>query len=143
MTCLDVYATLRIFSSSMHPDEISRMIGITATQSRAIDPTSKYRPRREYNYWAWESRYEIHSLNGLEHVRRVIELLRGKEDRLKYLREAGCDIDVCCYWVSSGQGGPSLDVETLGDLASLGLEIWWDIYFGKGEEYVERIAGDA
>ena len=59
----------------------------------------------------------------------------GKEIALRHLRERGCDIDICCYWVSSGQGGPSLDVQTLERLARLGLPIWWDVYFGDVEDY--------
>jgi len=142
MTCLEVFATLRIFSSSLHPDEISHIIGVNATQSRPIEPNSKYRPRREHHYWGWESRSEIQTRDGLDHVRAVIGLLQGREHLLKELREGGCDIDVCCYWVSSGQGGPLLDVPTLGALARLGLEIWWDVYFGEEEEYVEATAGN-
>jgi hypothetical protein len=107
-----------------------------------MEPNSKYRPRREYHYWAWSSDRQVQSLDGLEHVRAVLELLQGKEQLLGQLRAEGCEIDVCCYWVSSGQGGPFLDVSALGALAHFGLEIWWDVYFGEEEDYREEVVGD-
>ena len=141
MSCLETYATLRIFSQVTHPDEIGRILAIEATRSRPIAPDSRYRHERENHYWGWSSDSHVQSLDGIEHVRAVISLLQGKEQQLALLREAGCDIDVCCYWVSSGQGGPFLDNLALTDLSRLGLEIWWDVYFGKEDEYAEGAAG--
>jgi hypothetical protein len=62
-------------------------------------------------------------------------MLRGREDALLGLQRAGCQTDIFCYWVSSGQGGPSLDVPTLSALSGLGLEIWWDVSFGEPKDY--------
>ena len=135
MTCLETYATLRVFSQATRPVEIGRILGVEATRISPIDSESKYRNRRENHFWAWSSDSIVQSLDSLEHVRAVISLLQDKETELAQLREAGCDIDVCCYWVSSGQGGPFLDNHALTGLARLGLEIWWDVYFGKEEDY--------
>ena len=143
MSCLETFASLRIFSQSLHPDEIGRALGIQATDPRPMEPDSKYRPRREYHYWDWCSKSSVESTDGIEHVRAVLQILQGKEQQLSQLREAGCAIDVCCYWVSSGQGGPFLDVPALTTLAHLGLEIWWDVYFGKDEDYAEGAIGES
>ena len=140
MSCLETYATLRIFSQTLDPSEISRILDLVATRSKPLDPASKYGPRRENHLWAWSTRTSVDSKDGLEHVRTVIRALAGKEQRLDELRKAGCDIDVCCYWVSSGQGGPLLDVEALTGLARLGLEIWWDVYFSASDDH-QDIAG--
>jgi len=67
----------------------------------------------------------------------IIEVLRGKEVQLGRLRQLGCDIDIC-YWVSSGQRGPRLDIATLRALARLELAIWWDVYFADAAEYVDN-----
>ncbi len=135
-TCLETYATLRIFSKSLHPDEISSILGVQATAPCPKQPDSKYRTRREYHYWCWSSSTTLESLNGLEHVRAITSVLEGKEQQLQRLREAGCEIDICCFRVSTGQGGPFLDVPALAALAHLGLEIWWDVYFGDDpDEY--------
>jgi hypothetical protein len=123
------------------PDEVSGVLGISATRSRPINPDSKYRHEREGHYWGWSSNSHVQSVDGIDHVRSVVSLLQGKEKQLEQLRQSGCTTDVCCYWFSSGQGGPFLDSAALADLARLGLEIWWDVYFGKEEEYVEGAAG--
>ena len=129
MSCRETYATLRIFSKTIDPGEIRRVLDLDAIRSKPLVPESKYRPRRENHFWAWSTRTKVDSKDGLEHVRAVICALAGKEQKLGELRNAGCDIDVCCYWASSGQGGPLLDVAALTELARLGLEIWWDVYF--------------
>ena len=134
MSCLETYATLRIFSQTLDPSEISRILDLDATRSKPLDPASKYRPRRENHFWAWCTRTIVDSKDGLEHVRTVILTLAGKEQELGELRKAGCDIDVCCYWSSSGQGGPFLDVAALTGLARLGLEICWDVYFSASDD---------
>jgi len=135
MTCLETYASLRVFSTSVRPDQITEMLGVEPTLGRPLDPDSKYRHRREHHYWNWESRATEQSTDGLAHINAIIGVLSGKEAALEQLRSSGCDIDVCCYWVSSGQGGPSLQLQTMTELVRLGLPIWWDVYFGNTEEY--------
>jgi hypothetical protein len=142
MSCLETYASLRIFSKSMHPDRVSHILGIQASDPVPMQPGSKYRTRREYHYWDWSSSETVKSTDGLEHVRAIVALLKGKEAQLQQLRDAGCDIDVCCYWLSSGQGGPFLDVPTLAALAHYGLEIWWDVMFMDGEEYTSDVSAN-
>ncbi|WP_078059776.1 DUF4279 domain-containing protein [Xanthomonas massiliensis] len=140
MSCLETNATLRVFSESLHPEEVSSIWGLSATRPRPKEPDSKYRPRRECHYWSWSSDSQVHSQDGLEHIRAITAILRDKGGQLEQLREAGCDIDVCCYWVSSGKWGPSLEVSDLNSLSALGLAIWWDVYFGDPEEYKEGAA---
>ena len=141
MSCLETYATLRIFSETLHADEVTRRLGVQPTKRRPINPESKYRHERESHYWGWSSDRQLTSTEGLDHIRAVIELLRGKEEALKSLQRAGCQTDLCCYWVSSGQGGPFLDVEALSALSSLGLEIWWDVYFCDPQDYENGAQG--
>jgi hypothetical protein len=135
MTCLETFATLRIFSQSMDPETISSVLGIDATDSAAIDPKARARNRREWHRWEWCSRDSVQGVDNLLHIRAVTRLLQGKKEKLDELRSSACGIDICCYFVSSGQGGPELDVPTLRELTELELEIWWDVYFGKEEEY--------
>ncbi len=138
MSCLETYATLRVFSHEIAPEEIGRLLAIDGSKLRPINPGSRYRHEREHHYWAWSTQSRVLALDGLQHVGAIIEVLRGKEVQLDRLRQLGCDIDICCYWVSSGQGGPRLDIATLRALARLELEIWWDVYFADAAEYVEK-----
>ncbi len=49
----------------------------------------------------------------------------------------GCQTDISNYWVSNGQGGPSLVVDMMGELHERGLPIWWDMYFERADEREE------
>ena len=135
MTCLETYANLRIFSDALHPSEISEILGLEATDTIPLNAESKYRVRRETNYWSWNSNTVISSTDNLEHVAAITQRLSGKRAQLDQLRTRGCEIDICCYWVSSGQGGPFVDRSMLTSLSELDLEIWWDVYFGEESEY--------
>jgi hypothetical protein len=68
------------------------------------------------------------------HIHSITTVLEGKSRYLAALREKGCNTDIFCFWESSGQGGPSLDLETMKSLVELGLEIAWDIYFLESSE---------
>src|SRR5262245_26511533 len=114
MTCIETYATLRIFSRTVGPAAIGASLGIEATELVPLDPASKYRPRRETNYWAWCTRQHVVSkTDNALHIAAILERVRGKESQLRQLRSVGCETDICCYWVSDGQGGPSLDVQVM------------------------------
>jgi hypothetical protein len=130
MTCIETYATLRIFSRTLEPAAIGASLGIDATDPVPLDPSSKYRPRREVNYWGWCTRQHVASkTDNALHIAAILERVRGKELQLQHLRSVGCETDICCFWVSTGQGGPSLGVEVMRELSELGLSIWWDVYF--------------
>lgn len=134
MSCIETYATLRIFSADHHPDEIGEVLGIEATDKRPRDPNSKYRHRRESHYWSLKTREHIESTDNVKHLAAIIEQLDGRSVALKTLRDMGCQTDIFCYWVSNGQGGPSLEVDMMGDLHELGLPITWDMYFRREDE---------
>lgn len=132
MACLETHASLRVFSQTIHPDEISRVLGFSASKAIPLNPDSRYRARREYHFWKWSSDTELQSgIDNIEHIRTVVRRLAGKERQLDQLRDMGCEVDIGCYWVSDGQGGPYLDTATLTELARLKLEIWWDVYFSE------------
>jgi hypothetical protein len=142
MSCLETYATLRVFSATLAPESIGAALGIAATQAIPADPDSRYRNRREWNLWKWSTQGVMHSRDNLEHLQAVVSLLEGKADQLASLRALGCQTDIFCYWVSSGQGGPYLDSATMLSLTSLGLGVAWDVYFGEESDYLEEGAGE-
>ncbi len=132
MTCIETYATLRIFSATMHPKVIGETLVLDATDTIPIDPSSKYRVRRETNYWCWSTQHRVASTDNAEHLAAILEAFGDKQGQLQALRDSGCETDISCFWVSTGQGGPSIEVATMGELAQLGLPISWDIYFERG-----------
>ena len=133
MTCiLETYATLRIFSDTMHPDAIGEKLEIEATGGYERNPEARARSKRETNYWCWTTDRHVDPLNNLKHIKRIIKKFNDKTTELEDLRDSGCKTDICNYLVTTGQGGPELDIETMQSLCRLGLTIWWDVY--KGEE---------
>jgi hypothetical protein len=44
-------------------------------------------------------------------------------------------MDISCYWLSfSGHGGTSVRPAQMSELARLGLEQWFDVYFGSNQD---------
>ena len=138
MSCLETYATLRIFSDDVHPERITELLGISPTETIPRDPSGKYRVRREKHLWRLQSRGAVASRDNLEHIGWILGRIAGKRAALDELRSIGCEIDVVNYFVSSGQGGPELDTPTIDALSQLGLSIWWDVYFGEESEYSDE-----
>ncbi|MDN3637697.1 DUF4279 domain-containing protein [Simiduia curdlanivorans] len=133
MACTETYATLRIFSDEMHPDEIEKYIGIQSTDSVPRDPNSKYKPRRELNFWSRTTEVDLNSTDNVKHLELLLSLLNGKEGELSSLRDSGCSTDIFCRWDSTGQGGPRLSVAMMKELVKYGLGISWDMYFDEEE----------
>ncbi len=141
MNCLETFATLRVFTESLDSEAVEKILGIAATRTRARDERSAMHGQRESHFWSWSTEGLVESLDGLDHIQAITTTFANKRAQLDDLRARGCEIDICCYWVSSGQGGPNLDAAALEALNRLGLEIWWDVYFGKKSEYAVGSAG--
>jgi hypothetical protein len=57
--------------------------------------------------------------------------LNSKKDGIEFLRNSGAELDIFCYYVSTGQGGPTMSAEQMSNLGRLGLDVVWDIYFAS------------
>ena len=131
-TCIDTYSTLRIFSDESGPEEITNTLGVEPTSTfKEGDVHGLGRLRRKTNGWFYSTKSITESKVDQHHLDLVLDVLDGKTDAVDALRERGCKIDIVTYWVSSGQGGPSLLPEQMLKLGALGISIWWDIYFSE------------
>jgi hypothetical protein len=134
-TCLRTYSTLRIFSDQLEPEEITRTIGIEATESfQKGDVHGQGKLRRKANGWFYSTKKECSSRDGRRHIDLLLDLLEGKDGAVVDLRSKGCALDITSFWDSTGQGGPWLMPDQMLKLGSLGLEVWWDIYFSDEKE---------
>jgi hypothetical protein len=69
------------------------------------------------------------------HLDWLLSRIEPRADAIHALRSDGCCMDVSCFWVSaSGHGGPSVLPAQMGPLARLGLELWFDVYLGDGQD---------
>ncbi|MEE9491962.1 MAG: DUF4279 domain-containing protein [Gammaproteobacteria bacterium] len=131
---LETFATLRIFSASICPEVITDRLGLESNTGYIRDPDARRRSKRETNYWGWCTKDELESTDNLVHIKAIIKRFKQKAVLLKELRSEECQMDICCYFVTSGQGGPYMDLSAMNALYKLGLEIWWDVYFGSEDE---------
>jgi len=133
-TCVKTYSTLCIFSDAVDPAEISATLGVMATSSfKKGEPYSKGRLQRKANGWFYSTKGSVRSKDTRRHIDFILKALDSKETAIGTLRQKGCKMDISSYWVSIGQGGPTLRPHQMTKLGNLGIEIWWDIYFDEEE----------
>lgn len=133
MACTKTYATLRIRSAAVQPEEISEILGLAATHERVRNPSSKYNHERKFHFWMFTTELESDSTDSEDHILIIVDLLLERKAAVEKLRCMSCELYITNMWTGNGQGGPSLDVPLLGKLYELRLPIWWDNYFDEGE----------
>lgn len=132
-TCDSTYATLRVYPGAISPEEVTERLGIEAT-----DTMTETRTGEPLNGWFLSSKTNVASRD----VRRHIDWLLDKIDPaalalVSLPASEGVDADVACFWDSAqGHGGPILSPVQMKRLASLDLDIWFDVYLsGDWEEH--------
>jgi hypothetical protein len=133
-TCVETYATLRIFSPSISPADVDATLGLKATKSFAKEEAMKSGAHRKFNGWFLTTKGVVMSRDTRRHIDSLLHQLRNSAAGLASLKAAGADIDISCFWASIGQGGPSLHPAQMRELARLDLPIWWDVYFSRPDD---------
>ena len=136
-TCARTYATLCIYREDLDPMAVSQELGIqpTRTQRRGERSRSGRRPPTKIGGWFLTTKDVIESRDVRRHIDWLLDQFEIRVDAVKRLRTAGCRMVVNCYWQSaSGHGGPMLCPATMGRLANLGFELWFDVYFFQSED---------
>jgi hypothetical protein len=131
-TCVETYSTLRVFSDDLAPAEITGLLHIKPTETfRKGDFYSREKLQRKTNGWFYSTKKRCSSKDTRRHVDLILVKLDGKLDAVKSLRLKGSSIDITSYWLSIGQGGPSLMPGQMLKLGAFGIDVWWDVYFEK------------
>jgi Domain of unknown function (DUF4279) len=129
-TCKKTYTTLRIFSESISPQKITTLFGIDPTDSFVKDDAiGKCSAKQKQNGWFLSTETKVLSKDFRRHLDWIISVIIDYDDAVKNLHLNGAEIDISCYWVSMGQGGPAMSCQQMKQLGHLGIDIWWDIYF--------------
>ncbi|MBZ4187137.1 DUF4279 domain-containing protein [Thermomonas sp. RSS23] len=116
----------------LDPVEISAVLGVepTATQRAGDLASAATGRRRKYSGWFLESSDHVDSRDSRDHFAWLLNRISDKGDQLRALASRGYTVDICCRWDSaSGHGGPSMDPLQMIQLGSLGIEVWFDVYF--------------
>ena len=133
-TCTETFSTLRIFSTRLDPTQLTAELGVTPTRSFRMGESHAKGLVRKAHGWLYSTQSLVDSRDSGRHIDMLLRLLEGKNSNLKSLRQNGCDIDIVTFWGSIGQGGPALHPEQMLKLGSLGLFMWWEVYFEGPDE---------
>lgn len=133
MACKKAYCGLCILSTSLDPADVSAKLDLQPTRSLGKDPSSRYRSRREHGSWVRSTEDDLDSTDYREHLQSLFDDLQGKEQALQELRDKGCEMRISCFMSATNNLEIWLDQQAMRTLASLGLEIWWDVYNADDE----------
>src|SRR5688500_8918020 len=110
-TCVATSAWLRVMSESLLPTAVTACLGVqpsrTQVRGELPQPTSKH--PFKYGGWFLESKGHVQSRDARRHIDWLLLQLQGKAAAIAQLKAQGHLVDVCVYWESVGQGGPTLD----------------------------------
>ena len=131
-TCLETWATIRIFSDELTPSEISSALGVEANQSFLEGELRSKRasPKKRYfetNGWFFCTETLSKSRDCRRHLDIVIERVLRNSSAVATLQERGCQMDITIFY-SYTQGGPTLSPKQMSALANANLDLWWDLY---------------
>ncbi|MBB6002641.1 DUF4279 domain-containing protein [Arcicella rosea] len=130
-TCNTTYTTLRIYSESLSPQDITKYLEIEPSEiiDKSIEKDILMGENITFNAWFLTSKNIISSKDSRRHIDYIADKLLPIKEKIKNLTRQDVEIDISCVWMSeSGQGGPTLSPQQLSKLAELELEIWFDIY---------------
>ena len=121
---------LRIQSPGLVPSQITKEVGITPTQTRAVGEHRASRKVWDKALWELEAFPQNGShWDSLETG--IASLLKIVAHRNKELQEYGRKHEVfiwCGHFSSSFDGGPCLSAEILKALGDFGFPLWLDTY---------------
>lgn len=130
-SCHETFVTLRIYSDTLSPEEISTVLQLQPSDSTTkgeVVGINKKRTRK-HNGWFLTSDGFVASKDCRRHIDYLVDKISPFKGELKELENKGCSIDISCFWSSeNGQGGPTLSPKQLKRLAELEIDLWFDIY---------------
>jgi len=121
-------AGLRIFSKTIHPSEVGKLLGLEATKTHIKGTLRSHRLDVIWptSMWLLNSPLSDH-IEMADHLRYLLDLLDPRMHTLEQLSRE-CDIDLFCGFSSgNGQGGFTLDPVTLSRLAALRMPLILDL----------------
>jgi hypothetical protein len=137
-TCVETYATLRIFSDDLSPSEITKIIGLEPTTSfqkgeiRTTSPKAK-NPFFRTNGWLFCTRSACVSRDSRRHLNYLLDYPLRDRQVTSVLQERRCWFDISVFYAYIG-GGPTISPDQMRGLAEAGIDVWWDLYRADNEK---------
>jgi hypothetical protein len=138
-SCEKTYATLRLYPGDTDPSSVTERLGIEPTEwqsrNQPLQRAGRSLKTPEINGWFLSSRGHVESGDSRRHIDWLLDRMAPKVEAILGLQEAGCRMNISCYWLSrSGNGGPTVSPPQMKRLAELGIELWFDFYSPYCEE---------
>src|SRR3990172_13078367 len=126
-TCLETYATLRIYHEHLDPDSLSRRLGLAPTESQVrgqlLNPGGRVPLIAPLGGWFLSTKSALESRDSQLHISWLLDRLGGQDEVLGQLRKEGYRMDISVSWLSAhGHGGPTLSPLLMSRMAAAGLE---------------------
>ena len=127
------YAYFRVAAENLPLAEITKALGVNPTESWSKGDSGLYNPYRPDSGWCLHSPLPQTNTNLREHIEALIPLLEQKASAVRALSEKYKTFLVCVgYYDETASPGLSLSRAVIVSMASLGLELDADLYFGHG-----------
>ncbi|MGY8818966.1 MAG: DUF4279 domain-containing protein [Pseudomonadales bacterium] len=131
-TCTSTYATLRVTSDTLSPEEISGILKQNPTRTIQNGELRSERASLKnryftYNGWFYCTKELSTSRDCRRHLDIIINnILQDSSATLK-LQEQSCNVDIVIFY-SYSQGGPTISPSQMLPLANANIDVWWDLY---------------
>lgn len=131
-TCVETYATLRIYSNDFDPEAITLVMGVEPTKSfrkgevRTTHPAAKH-PNYQMHGWFYSTEGLIDSRDCRRHLDMLLAGPLKNASVTDTLRQKGCWMDIRVFYVYTG-GGPTISPHQMSKLAEANIDVWWDLY---------------
>ncbi|NQY42023.1 MAG: DUF4279 domain-containing protein [Legionellales bacterium] len=121
-------ATIRIYSSSKTANDISTLLSIVPSEYTNKGDLRQGRFKSEKTIFLYDSSLSKES-NLENHINHLLNILEEKKNKLLEMSSDGDEIDIFCFFsTENGQGGFCLNTKMLQRLATLPVDISFDLY---------------
>jgi hypothetical protein len=128
-SCERTYATLCIYSDSLHAAQISKVMDQQPDDFLVKGEQRRPGKTNKSHLWQITTQGDCESKDMRAHVFFLLSNIPDGAVKLKALIELGCEIRLWSFWESaSGNGGPTLDHEFVKWLSQYPVELAFDFY---------------
>lgn len=127
--CVRTYSTLKIFTGSISPDELTNSFQQTPTRAWYTDGEGPGRGK-PVNAWYLTTKGQVQSRDTSRHLAYLLDFLHSHKDYVDSFAQKGIRLEIINFWHSAGKGGPTCHPQHMKQLAHWDIPISWNIYFG-------------
>ena len=124
-SCSETFCTLRLFSATIAPEEMTAALQVEPTSSHRAGEliSSRGTTLHAENGWRLSTESLVSSRDFRRHVDWLLARLFAAELAFQELRSKGVSADIFVYWCSArGQGGPCISAPQLKGLTRFEIE---------------------